>query len=115
MSNDRLQIHATRDFWYPGKEISLHAATFRPDGKLSARVSSIQLERIDEDSLIPVCENDAALRIDETAAQRLMDDLWNCGIRPTNVRHQSDALAATQAHLTDMRRIVFHTNQIPQP
>jgi len=41
------------------------------------------------------------------AAQILMDDLWNAGLRPTEGTGSAGALAATQRHLNDMRAIVF--------
>lgn len=41
------------------------------------------------------------------AAQTLMDDLWNTGLRPTEGAGSAGSLAATQRHLEDMRRLVF--------
>lgn len=46
-------------------------------------------------------------RIDSSAAQRLMDDLWDAGVRPTEGAGSAGQLAAVQNHLGDMRRIVF--------
>ena len=42
-----------------------------------------------------------------TAAQELMDNLWTCGLRPSEGTGSAGALAATQKHLDDMRRLVF--------
>ena len=47
--------------------------------------------------------------LDREGAQRLMDELWTIGLRP---RNGSGALAhvdAVQAHLEDLRRLVFKT------
>lgn len=41
--------------------------------------------------------------LDETAAQVLMDTLWNCGIRPTEGAGTAGAMAAAQAHLKDLQ------------
>lgn len=41
------------------------------------------------------------------AAQQLMDALWDCGLRPTEGIGSAGALAATQAHLKDMRELTF--------
>lgn len=38
-------------------------------------------------------------------AQEFMDDLWNCGIRPTDMGEAVGALPATQAHLKDMQKV----------
>ena len=40
-------------------------------------------------------------------AQVLMDDLWDCGIRPTEGSGSAGSLAATERHLEDMRKITF--------
>ena len=39
------------------------------------------------------------------AAQELMDDLWQCGIRPSEGTGSAGQLAATQRHLEDMQGI----------
>ncbi len=41
------------------------------------------------------------------AAQQLMDELWRCGLRPTEGTGSAGALAATQKHLEDMRTLVL--------
>ncbi len=41
------------------------------------------------------------------AAQTLMDDLWHCGLRPTEGTGSAGAFAAQGKHLEDMRKIVF--------
>ena len=51
------------------------------------------------------CEPTFSLSMD--AAQTLMDDLWFCGLRPTEGCGSAGALAATQKHLEDMRTLVF--------
>jgi hypothetical protein len=55
----------------------------------------------------PVIER-PTFSLDVDQAQTLMDDLWNCGLRPTEGTGSAGALAATQKHLEDMRRLVFN-------
>lgn len=47
------------------------------------------------------------MRIGITEAQQLMDELWNCGIRPSEGSGSAGSLKATQNHLEDMRKISF--------
>jgi hypothetical protein len=48
------------------------------------------------------------LEMSPEEATELMDALWFCGVRPTDdTRDDRNGLAATQAHLGDMRRLVF--------
>jgi hypothetical protein len=48
-----------------------------------------------------------AMRLEHLEAQALMDRLWKAGLRPTEGSGSAGALAATQDHLKDMRRLVF--------
>lgn len=40
-------------------------------------------------------------------AQTLMDELWRCGLRPTEGTGSAGSLAATERHLKDMQAIAF--------
>ena len=42
-----------------------------------------------------------------TAAQQLIDDLWDCGLRPSEGSGSAGQLAATERHLKDMQQLVF--------
>jgi hypothetical protein len=46
-----------------------------------------------------------AMRLQWDDAQRLMDELWACGIRPAQSHGSAGQLGATQAHLADMQKI----------
>lgn len=48
-----------------------------------------------------------ALRLTKTDAQMLMDDLWRCGVRPTEGAGSAGSYAAQARHLEDMRAIAF--------
>lgn len=48
-----------------------------------------------------------ALRLSPHDAQQLMDELWHCGLRPTEGVGSAGSLAATQAHMADMRTIAM--------
>lgn len=47
------------------------------------------------------------LTLDATEAQQLMDELWKCGVRPTEGAGSAGAMAAVQNHLKDLQRLVF--------
>lgn len=44
--------------------------------------------------------------LSQQSAQQLMDQLWLCGLRPTEGTGSAGSLAATEKHLNDMRAIV---------
>lgn len=56
----------------------------------------------------PATPQESSLSIATSTAQSLMDQLWNCGLRPTEGSGSAGALSATQRHLEDMRRIAFN-------
>ena len=45
--------------------------------------------------------------IDGDSAQELIDELWRCGLRPTEGVGSVGQLSATERHLKDMQRLVF--------
>lgn len=50
-----------------------------------------------------------AMQLSDAQAQELMDRLWQAGYRPAEGKGSAGALAATERHLEDMRRLVFET------
>lgn len=51
------------------------------------------------------CEPFAVLM--ETEAQQLIDELWACGLRPTEGSGSAGQSGAQQAHIADLRNITF--------
>lgn len=64
--------------------------------------SCVQWSPVDEGCEYPPC---LSFTIDD--AQAFMDELWACGLRPTEGTGSAGAMAATQAHLKDLQRLVF--------
>lgn len=55
---------------------------------------------------------DRCLSLQNEAAQKLMDDLWDAGLRPSEGSGSAGSLAATQKHLADMKQIAYHALKI---
>lgn len=53
------------------------------------------------------CPLQPTTTLSPTAAQQLIDDLWDCGLRPSEGSGSAGAMAATERHLKDMRTLVF--------
>lgn len=70
------------------------------DGK--TRVREIVLERLEEHVAHP-----PSFMLDNEVAQTLMDDLWHCGLRPTEGACTAGAMRAVERHLEDMRTLAF--------
>lgn len=78
---------------------------FAPMGQV-AKAMPITLQTIEEEKLYGATEEAPFLRLKYEEAQALMNELWGCGIRPTEVGSHGE-LGATKAHLEDMRKITF--------
>jgi hypothetical protein len=50
---------------------------------------------------------DPFIRVTDSDAQNLMDELWNIGLRPAGGRGSAGQLDAIKYHLEDMRKLVF--------
>ncbi|MCP3885126.1 MAG: hypothetical protein GY700_06560 [Propionibacteriaceae bacterium] len=59
---------------------------------------------------IPVGESpEPTVRITRQQAQRLLDNLWDAGLRPKDGTGSTGQLAATEKHLEDMRSLAFNS------
>lgn len=47
------------------------------------------------------------MNLSANEAQQLMDELWTCGLRPSEGTGSAGSLAATERHLKDMQRLAF--------
>ena len=63
---------------------------------------NIVFEQIEDNAYIR-----PSLEIGIPAAQELMDDLWQAGLRPSEGTGSAGSLKATENHLKDMRKILF--------
>lgn len=84
-----------------GSTIQLQAICRHSNGSLSV-AQNITFRDIEEGEC---CE--PFVTISSTAAQMLMDELWRCGLRPTQGEGSAGSLAATERHLKDMRQIAM--------
>jgi hypothetical protein len=97
------KLLAQRAPW--GSDVEFQLGRF--DGPLRSDFSvatSLQMEPLERDQALP---RSPLFRLDQTEAQALMDQLWQCGLRPSEGSGSAGSLAATERHLEDMRRLVF--------
>ena len=93
------KIRIQRDTF--GYNQGLSVLLFRVDGVKQYRgeISWVEHE--------PYTEVREAINLNGSMAQELMDDLWQCGVRPSEGTGSAGSLKATQDHLKDMQRLVF--------
>lgn len=71
---------------------------------------SLVMQEAEVGKLAPI---DPTLRVSDEQAQVLMDDLWNCGFRPTEGSGSAGAMRAVENHVSDLRKIAFKALDIP--
>lgn len=94
-----IEIMARQNPWYEGVSIRMRQCTVG-DGEMHAQ--PITWEKAD-----PGLVSEPMMELGMEEAQQLMDELWKCGLRPTEGAGSAGAMAATQKHLEDMRTLAF--------
>lgn len=95
---------AQRSNWGADIEIVLMDISNLPDGtKIRRYVTDLVMTHNPDPAQII----EPSFKMSYEEAQRFMDDLWECGLRPSEGTGSAGALAATQKHLEDMRKLVF--------
>lgn len=87
---------------------SIELAIFRERHEIGVKKRDIA--RIEWTELTEARLNDSVfptITLDLDQAQRLMDSLWECGLRPIGGKGSAGQLEATKYHLEDMRQLVF--------
>lgn len=98
MMNDKLDLMAKREDWSNG--ISLYARV-QTSNTSSIAKPLLFVEQTGGFHVEPF------IRMEIAEAQKLMDELWHCGLRPSEGTGSAGSLAATQKHLEDFRKIAF--------
>ncbi len=94
-----LEVRCQRAPWNEGVEVVVFDRQGSPRAVSTARVE-----------FSPITEGqdvEPTLKLSTSSAQRLMDELWSCGLRPTEGTGSAGSLAATERHLKDMQRVAF--------
>jgi hypothetical protein len=108
----RMLIKAQRVFYKDTIDILIGEKY--PDGSIGV-INKMELEKIPQGQGY---FGEPTLELDATSSQLLMDELWSCGIRPSEGSGSAGSLAATERHLKDMQKIAFRLLEpsiSPQP
>lgn len=99
-----IEIRAERMLMRGTIDVLLMARTGNPDtSSFAPPVTFVERSAGAFDAYYP--EPTMRLSVDE--AQQLMDELWRCGLRPTEGTGSAGSLAATERHLKDMQSVAF--------
>lgn len=99
-----LQIMARREDWNNGVSIYMRQVIL---GKTGMKAAPVQMVPHELGNIV-----EPMLMLPIHTAQQLIDELWDCGLRPTEGSGSAGAMAAVQKHLEDMRKLVFEEPKI---
>lgn len=86
-----------------GNQIQLFLAQRLEDGRIAVP-EPLTLKIIEPSACYS--SDQPLFSLDPTEAQRLMDELWHLGIRPTEGHGSTGQLAATEKHLNHLERLL---------
>ena len=98
MSDQNLELRVHSSPWWAGLQCLVLGGG--PGGRTHGE-SVVMVEHKDFEVIDPT------FHLDQRHAQVLMDDLWRCGVRPSDGEGSAGQLASVKYHLEDMRRLVF--------
>lgn len=98
--NAKREVRAERRLYKAG--VDLHFFERLHSGRIAVARNMV-FEEIDEDDFV----GEGAIFLPIDAAQQLIDELWNCGLRPSEGTGSAGSLAATERHLQDMKAIAI--------
>ena len=95
----KTEIYAKREPW--GRAISVHFGQHRAGGEFYS-AKPMEFVKVD---IGEISAPTLSLQIED--AQRLIDELWSAGLRPSEGTGSAGSLAATERHLKDMQAIAM--------
>ncbi len=104
MNDNRMKIFIDRDRMW-GDTFAVRMGTRINDSVKWAIAEPVKFRVLEDEEMHQEKLPCFTLKKDE--AQYFMDELWNAGFRPTEGSGSAGQLAAVQAHLKDMQRLVF--------
>lgn len=102
--NGKMRITADRQLYR--RHIELRAGIETEPGKVQAACDLV-FGPVQEGALV-----EPFMTLTPDAAQQLMDELWQCGLRPSEGEGSAGQAAAMQRHLDDMRTLTFHALKV---
>ena len=93
------EFMARRQDWNSGIALYFRQRTVGNDSMVADRISLVKHA--------PGTIAEPMMLIEIQQAQQLMDELWQCGLRPSEGTGSAGSLAATERHLKDMQTIAM--------
>lgn len=93
------RVKCKRNPW----EDEIDVAVFCIDGQNRSIGEPLTMRKLNRDDYV----REPTFRLATHEAQQLIDELWGCGLRPSEGTGSAGSLAATERHLVDMQKIAL--------
>jgi hypothetical protein len=97
-----------------GRRVHVTLVAENARGDVIAQAKPIEFEALDPDAAREA-EAPPTMSLYPDVAQRLMDALWDAGLRPAQGQQAHGQFAAQSRHLEDMRALVKHLAKVDLP
>lgn len=94
-----MEVRCMRKPWTDGIEVAI----FTKSGNRVSVAQPLVLKDLEPGGV--VCE--PTFSLSNQSAQDLIDELWRCGLRPSEGAGSAGSLAATERHLKDMQAVAM--------
>lgn len=95
-----MKVRCQREPWRDGVELMVVVG--RPNGGISV-AEPLTMRNVEPGEHF----GEPTMRLHNDEAQILIDELWRCGLRPSEGTGSAGSLAATERHLKDMQSIAM--------
>jgi hypothetical protein len=96
----KMEVRCQREPWKDGVEVAVFVKF--PTGSVAVAEPLTLRDLAPGESIA-----NPTMRLDNQEAQALIDELWRCGLRPSEGSGSAGSLAATERHLKDMQAIAM--------
>ena len=107
-----IRVRVFKEPLWMGMRIQFVILDFDPLTRKAAVATNFVMEEVDASGGFDIGKTSS---MDIEGAQLLMDELWDCGLRPTEGAGSAGQLTSVQRHLEDMRAIAFNKSGVEAP
>jgi hypothetical protein len=106
-----IQMRARRDVMMDGFEFYITVPVRGDDSRVSV-MDNMTFRTIDRHTTVPAERDHVYVPVG--AVQKLMDDLWTEGVRPTDYKDTREVVGAMKEHINDLRKMAFAEIELNQ-
>lgn len=106
--------------WYAEKNIAYQQVRFynvgtTPDGKMKHRAFETVKETVVDYGTSTIDTEAVTFAVDYDEAQQIMQELWECGVRPNGIESSNEYVQSLKDHIATLQNQVAHLQSLTTP